>query len=120
MKIILLAIYDVYSFGIRGLHSILKSKGYDVASVFFKNSTYDDSYWHQYEFERLIATIKKLKPDLLCVGVRSPLFPLFKEISNRLRPDISMVGFTPRQIPNLAYRMLIMFAWVKAKKLSLG
>ena len=101
MKIILLAIYDVYSFGIRGLHSILKSKGYDVTSVFFKNSTYDDSYWHQYEFERLIATIKKLKPDLLCVGVRSPLFPLFKEISNRLRPDISILvgGFHPTADP---------------------
>lgn len=91
MKIVLLALYDVYSFGIRGLHALLESEGYDVTSVFFKNGTYIDGHYTQEEFGNLIDVLKSLEPDLLGIAVRSPLFPLFKKISRAVRPDISIL-----------------------------
>ena len=91
MKIALLALYDVYSFGIRGLNSLLKQEGHDVTSLFFKNSTYTDGYYTQDELNVLIETIKDIEPDLLGIAVRSPLFPLFKEISKAIKPDTSIL-----------------------------
>jgi len=91
MKIVLLALYDVYSFGIRGLHALLESEGYDVTSVFFKNGTYVDGHYTQEEFACLINQLHSLNPDLLCVGVRSPLFPLFRKISQKIRTDIPIL-----------------------------
>lgn len=92
MKIVLLALYDVYSFGIRGLHALLESEGYDVTSVFFKNGTYVDGHYTQDEFETLVGVLNTLNPGLLCIGVRSPLFPLFARICNEINPDISVLA----------------------------
>ena len=85
MKIVLVALYDVHSFGVRCLHTTLEEAGYDVHTVFFHASTYVDHLWTGDELDQLVATISGLAPDIVGISVRSPLFPLFKELSGHLR-----------------------------------
>jgi radical SAM superfamily enzyme YgiQ (UPF0313 family) len=85
MKVVLVALYDVYSYGIRGLHSVFREQYHDVKSIFFKSSVYDDDPYTELEIDELVRCIVKEEPDLIVIGLRSPLFPLFKELSKKLR-----------------------------------
>lgn len=80
MRVTLVALYDVYSFGIRILASVLEKAGYDVTCVFFKTSTYADEKWTESELEDLIYTVSNTTPDLIGIAVRSPLFNLFRQL----------------------------------------
>jgi radical SAM superfamily enzyme YgiQ (UPF0313 family) len=82
-------LYDYHSLGVRGLHSYLERAGHDVESVFFKSSAYTDGICTRRDVESLIARLKTLRPSYLGVGVRSPLFPLFKYISQRVHSEIA-------------------------------
>lgn len=85
MKVTLVALYDLYSYGIRGLHATLNKSGHNVKSIYFKGSTYEDNHYLSKEVDRLVELITLTNPELIGVGVRSPLFPLFKELSSKLR-----------------------------------
>ena len=88
MKVILIALYDFYSIGIRGLHSYLNEQGHDVKSMFFKESTYTDGdYWPQ-EIQSLTVQLKEMKPDFIGVSVRSPLFPMYMELYKAIREHL--------------------------------
>jgi len=85
MRITLVAIYDLYSYGIRGIHATLAKNGHEVKSIFFKSSTYEDNHYLPEEVDGLVELIVSTEPQLIGIGVRSPLFPLFKELSEKLR-----------------------------------
>jgi len=85
MNITLLALYNVYSYGIRGLHAWLKREGYSVKSVYFKNGIYVDGLYTDIELHGLLDTLEYTKPDIIAVGVHSPLFPLFITVSKLIR-----------------------------------
>lgn len=88
MKIVLIALYDFYSIGIRGLHSYVQVQGYDVTSIYFKESTYTDGAYNNNEIHSLIVMLKELKPDFVGVGIRSPIFPMHKNLHRAIREEL--------------------------------
>jgi len=86
MKVLLLALYDLYSYGIRGLHATLKKEGFDVKSLFFKGNFLDDEAYTEEQVDELVKYIVNANPDILGIGLRSPLLPLFKEIISKIKP----------------------------------
>lgn len=88
MKITLVALYDLYSNSIRGLHSYLEQGGHEVNSVFYKLSTYTDEPYTEPEIDELVNVIRSTKPDMIGIGFCSPLFQLFKKLSKKLRDKI--------------------------------
>lgn len=85
MKIILVALYDYHSIGVRGLHSFLEAKGYEVESMYFKFSSYVDGLYTRDEVENAVKWLESRNPDFIGFGIRSPLFPLFEELSCLIR-----------------------------------
>lgn len=88
MKITLVALYDLYSNSIRGLHSYLEQGGHEVNSVFYKLSTYTDEPYTEAEIDELVNVIRGTEPDMIGIGFCSPLFQLFKKLSKKLRDNI--------------------------------
>jgi len=88
MRVTFIALYDLYSNGIRGLHSYLEREGHEVQSVFYRLSTYTDEMYNEAEIDELVDVVKKTKPDLIGIGVKSPLFQLVKLLSGKLREKI--------------------------------
>jgi radical SAM superfamily enzyme YgiQ (UPF0313 family) len=84
-KILLIALYDFYSQGIRGLHSFLVEKEYDVHSIFFRSTTYTEGLYRPEELSAAIAKIKEIAPDYIGIAVRSPIFPVFVDFCNYIR-----------------------------------
>jgi len=94
MNITLLALYNVNSLAIRGLHALLKQNKHKVKSIYFKSSIYHGNLYTDVELWELLDLIQYTEPDLLGVGVHSPLYPLFKTISRLVRerfPDCQIV-----------------------------
>jgi len=87
MKIVLVALYDLYSYGIRGLHSVLEKEGHDVKSMFFKSSVYNDKSPTPNEVDEFVKLILSEDPQLIAIGLRSPLFSLFKDICSKIRKN---------------------------------
>jgi len=85
MNITLLALYNINCLAIRGLHALLKQNRHKTKSIYFKTSTYHSSVYTDRELQELMELIKYTEPDLLGIGVRSPLYPLFKRISRLVR-----------------------------------
>lgn len=84
MKIVLVALYDIRSYAIRILHSILKQNGFDVISIFF-NESMDSKYYSQKDVDLLVKSINEQGPDIIGFSVRSPCFQLFKKISKKIK-----------------------------------
>ena len=87
MKVGLIALYDLNSFSIRTLHSVLTKEKIYVDSLFFKcenpNNTMDKP--SEKEIESLINFIKEKGYDIIGLSVRSSIFSLAKEISLKIR-----------------------------------
>lgn len=88
MKIVLIALFDIRSYGIRILHSVLENAGFDVTSIFFHENMGSGKYYTDEEIELLISTIKKQYPDLIGISVRSPLFILHQKIFKKIKENI--------------------------------
>lgn len=88
MKIVLIALYDLYSHGIRGLHSFLGEKGYDVHSLYFHHSTYDHVPYTKEQLRGFVSHLKTYRPDYVGIGVKSPLFPLFAELAEMIMDEL--------------------------------
>ena len=86
-KIGLISLYDLNSFAIRTLHSVLKKEGLQVTSLFFKcenpNNTMDKPT--KREIDNLINFINLNEYDIIGISVRSSLFSLAKHISRELK-----------------------------------
>ena len=87
-KVILIALYDLFSKGVRGLHSYLEGQGHEVHSVYFKSSTYTQTIYKPDEMLAMVAKIKEIDPDFIGIAVRSPVFPVFVDFCNSIRAEI--------------------------------
>jgi len=85
MKITLVAICDLYSYGIRGLHATLNKGGHEVKSIFFKTSAYNIIRPTDHEINRLVELIVATEPQLIGIAIRSPMFQIYKTLSVKLR-----------------------------------
>ena len=88
MRLALIAVYDLYSQGVRGLHSYAAELGAEVNSFFLRESTYTDFMCGEKELEALTDAVAKFKPDFVGIAARSPVFPICVDIIGRLRKKI--------------------------------
>lgn len=105
MNITLLALYNVNSYAIRGLHALLKQNKHKAKSIYFKNSIYTDAIYTDREIWGLMDLIGYTEAEILAVSVHSPLYPLFKIISRSVRkrfPNCKIVvgGDHPTAMPD--------------------
>lgn len=91
MKIVLVALYDIRSYGIRIIHALLEQNGFDVTSIFFHENMERDKYYNEAELDLLVDTIKQQGPDIVGIGVRSPLFQLYKKITKKIKNKMSCI-----------------------------
>lgn len=91
MKIVLVALYDIRSYGIRILHSILEANGFDVTSIFFNEDMQWGKYYSETELDLLVSTIKLQCPNIVGIGVRSPLFQLHKKLFHKIRQKMDTI-----------------------------
>ncbi|MBP7087937.1 MAG: B12-binding domain-containing radical SAM protein [Candidatus Omnitrophica bacterium] len=105
-NIALITFYDLDSFAIHTLHSVLKAADFNVHSIFFKslniNSTADpptDS-----EIAALIKLLKKIDPVTVGISFRSTFFKLASQITNKIRENLDTLviwgGIHPTIRPN--------------------
>ena len=79
MKIVLVALYDIHSIGIRTINALLKSDEHDTTAVFFKNH-YSNEESTDTELADLADAINSQYADVLGFAVRSPFLPVFKRL----------------------------------------
>jgi radical SAM superfamily enzyme YgiQ (UPF0313 family) len=88
MKIVLIALYNVHSYAIRGFHSLLLEHGADVESMYFKSSTYEDSPAADIEIKDFVRVLASKKPDCAAISVHSPVFPVFKRMATMIKTQM--------------------------------
>jgi len=86
-KIGLISLYDLNSFAIRTLHSVLEKEGFQISSLFFKcenpNNTMDKPT--EKELDVLVNFIDSNKYDIIGISVRSSICSLARDISIELK-----------------------------------
>ena len=85
MRIVLVSLYDLFSYGIRGLHSTLVRDGYEVKSLYFRGNVYKDRPYTSKEVDDFAKLIAHQEPQIVGIGLRSPLLPMFKELVPKIR-----------------------------------
>lgn len=89
-NIALITFYDLDSFAIHTLHSVLKVAGFNIHSIFFKslniNSTADFST--NDEVITLIKLLKKINPIIVGISFRSTFFKLASQITKEIRNNL--------------------------------
>ncbi|HNX68443.1 MAG TPA: cobalamin-dependent protein [Candidatus Omnitrophota bacterium] len=91
--IILVAFYDIDSFPVCTLHSVLKKTGWDVRSFFFKklNPNNTMTFPSESEMDCFVSAIKAAQPLFVGMSVRSTHFELASELSRRIRQETGAV-----------------------------
>ncbi|MBL7196938.1 MAG: B12-binding domain-containing radical SAM protein [Candidatus Omnitrophica bacterium] len=88
--VVLIALYNRYSFAIRTLHSVLADKGQSVQSIFFKdrkiNKCFDPPTGK--EIDILLQWIGERNPSLVGISVNSTFFKLAAHITDRIKKKI--------------------------------
>jgi anaerobic magnesium-protoporphyrin IX monomethyl ester cyclase len=104
VRITLIALYDAYSYGIRTIAAGLRQGGHDVTCIFFKTSAYIDSVWTEKEIDSIVREAEGSAPELIAIGLRSPLRLLGIELCRELKynmPTIPIIigGHHPTIMP---------------------
>jgi len=85
MRITLIALYDAYSYGIRTIAARLRQENHQVTCIFFKTSSYLDGLWTEKDIEGLVREVEGSAPEIVAIGLRSPLRLLGIEICKELK-----------------------------------
>lgn len=84
--VLLVALYNIHSYGIRGLHSYLLKLGYDVSSAYFRELSYKGPPATPEQVDRFVKGIMETrKPKTIAFGVHTPVFQIFKRVSKSVR-----------------------------------
>src|SRR5690242_7921927 len=84
LRIVLLTFYNYESHALRIFHPLLKQRGHEVHSIFFKNYfTYQDPT--QQEEDMVVELIERIRPDVLAVSVWSTYYQLAGRLSRRVK-----------------------------------
>src|SRR5215470_15282590 len=90
LRIVLLTFYNYESHAIRIFHPLLKQRGHDVHSIFFKNYfTYQVPT--QQEEDMVVDLVKRLQPDLVAMSVWSTYYKLAGRLSDRIKDAVDPV-----------------------------
>ena len=74
-KVCLVALYNTELSGVRNIHSLLKSKGFDASIIFFKRLNINDGTpATQKELDLFADLVKRIKPDLLGISIGCSTF----------------------------------------------
>ncbi|GIW39818.1 MAG: hypothetical protein KatS3mg076_0395 [Candidatus Binatia bacterium] len=84
LRVVLLAFYTYQSHAMRIFHPLLRQRGHDVHSIFFKNfGTYQRPT--QREEEMVLDLVEALEPDLVCMSVWSTYYKLAARLTDGIR-----------------------------------
>jgi len=90
LRVVLLAFYNYESHALRIFHPLLKQRGHDVHSVFFKNYfTYQVPT--QQEEDMVVDLIARLQPDVVGMSVWSTYKKLAGRITDRIKEAVDPV-----------------------------
>jgi anaerobic magnesium-protoporphyrin IX monomethyl ester cyclase len=102
LRVVLLGFYNYQSHALRIFHPLLKQRGHEVHSIFFKNYfTYHAPAVQ--EEDMVVELIERIRPDLVCMSVWSTYYQLAARLSRRIKKAIDPViiwgGIHPRTRP---------------------
>jgi hypothetical protein len=71
MKVVLVSLYDYGSLGVRTLHSVVRARGDELRSVFFKTLRYNSIQPStEREYRLVVDHVAALQPDLVWISLR--------------------------------------------------
>lgn len=102
LRVALLAFYNYESHALRILHPMLKRRGHEVHSVFFKNYfTYQVPT--QREEDMVVDLVREIRPDVVGFSVWSTYYRLAARLSDRIKAETGCVvvwgGIHPQTSP---------------------
>ena len=102
LRVVLVAFYNYESHAIRIFHPMLKQRGHEVHSIFFKNYfTYQVPT--QQEEDMVVDLIERIKPDVVGMSVWSTYYQLAGRLSRRVKERCGSVivwgGIHPQTCP---------------------
>ncbi|HLK11727.1 MAG TPA: radical SAM protein [Candidatus Binatia bacterium] len=84
LRVVLVAFYNYEAHAIRIFHPLLRRRGHDVHSIFFKNYfTYQVPT--QQEEDMVVDLIARIRPDLVAMSVWSTYYQLAARLSRRIK-----------------------------------
>src|SRR6266404_2843152 len=90
LKVVLLAFYNYEAHALRIFHPLLRQRGHEVHSIFFKNYfTYQEPTAQ--EEDMVAELIEQLQPDLVCISVWSTYYQLAARLSRRIKAAVNPV-----------------------------
>jgi anaerobic magnesium-protoporphyrin IX monomethyl ester cyclase len=90
LRIVLLGFYNYESHALRIFHPLLKQRGHDVHSIFFKNYFTFEAPTAQEE-DMVVDLIGRIRPDVLAVSVWSTYYQLAARLSARVKAAVDPV-----------------------------
>src|SRR5262245_53732167 len=84
LRIALVTFYNYESHALRIFHPLLKQRGHEVHSIFFKNYFTYQSPTRQEE-DMVVDLVGRLQPDLVCLSVWSTYYQLAARLSERIK-----------------------------------
>src|SRR5262249_57492005 len=88
LRVVLLAFYNYESHAVRIFHPLLKQRGHDVHSIFFKNY-FTFEVPTQQEEDMVVDLIARIRPDVVAMSVCSTSYQLAARITRRLNPTVN-------------------------------
>src|SRR5215467_9689017 len=90
LRVVLVAFYNYEAHAIRIFHPLLRQRGHDVHSIFFKNYfTYHVP--SQQEEDMVVDLIERLQPDLVGMSVWSTYYQLAARLTRRIKAAVDPV-----------------------------
>jgi len=90
LRIVLVAFYNYQAHAIRMFHPLLRARGHDVHSIFFKNYfTYNVP--SQKDEDLVVDLVTRLKPDLVGMSVWSTYYQLAARLTRRIKAAVDPV-----------------------------
>jgi radical SAM superfamily enzyme YgiQ (UPF0313 family) len=91
LHVVLISLYHFGAFGARVLADLLKARGHRVSLVFFKrDKTNEMALPTRREMALLGELLKELAPGLVGISTRSTFFPVARDITAAVRPDLGV------------------------------
>lgn len=103
LRVVLMTFYNYESHALRIFHPLLKARGHDVHSIFFKNYfTYQVPT--QTEEDMVVDLVEQLRPDVVAMSVWSTYYQLAGRLSDRIKASVNPVivwgGIHPQAKPD--------------------
>lgn len=112
-KVVLISLYSSDGIGLRYIYSFLQKNGVEVHLIFFKEKYLEADIMSlptENEYKLLLDLIKKLKPRIVGISLRSSFFKMASEITERIRKELGVPVIWGGTHPNVAPEECIQIA----------